>query len=93
MGKSIFDSPSGPADGIVEIEAEDIFDFRGHLAEIKPKTLVIGGDKDFFYDLQELAAGIKGAKLVLYKGVGHGALMKREFAADILSFLTSSTNG
>jgi pimeloyl-ACP methyl ester carboxylesterase len=93
MGRKIFESEHGPSDGIVEIEAEDAFDFREHLAEIKSPTLVIGGDKDFFYDLEELAAGIPNAKLVLYKGAGHGAMMKRQFALDLLSFLTTGTNG
>jgi pimeloyl-ACP methyl ester carboxylesterase len=76
------------ADGLVEIEAEDNHNFRERLAEIKCPTLVIGGDKDFFYGpIEDTAKGIPGSKLVLYKGVGHGALMKKEFAADILSFL------
>jgi pimeloyl-ACP methyl ester carboxylesterase len=93
MGRGAFESVPDPSDGIVEIEAEDVFDFREHLAEIKTPTLVIGGDKDFFYDLEELAAGIPGAKLVLYKGAGHAAPMKRKFAVDLLSFLTTGTNG
>ena len=89
MGKKAFGSPTSPSDGIVEIEAEDVFDFRGRLKEIKCPALVIGGDKDFFYDLKELADGIPGARLVLYRGVGHNAMMKQEFGADILAFLTA----
>ena len=76
------------SDGIVEIEAEDKHDFKERLSEITCPTLVIGGDSDFFYGpLEDTAAGIPGAKLVLYKNAGHGALMKKEFSADILSFL------
>lgn len=87
MGKAIFDNPSVPDDGIAEIEAEDIFDFRGQLKDIKCPALVIGGDKDKFYDIRELAEGITGSRLILYNGVGHGAMMKREFGAEILAFL------
>lgn len=76
------------SDGIIEIEAEDKHNFKERLAEIKCPTLVIGGDQDFFYGpIEETASGIPGAKLVLYKNAGHGALMKKEFTADILSFL------
>lgn len=91
MGKAVFDSPSGPADdGIAEIMAEDTFDFWERLREIKCPTLVIGGDRDFFYDIKELADGIHGSSLILYNGVGHGAIMKREFSADVTAFLTAS---
>jgi pimeloyl-ACP methyl ester carboxylesterase len=87
FGKSAFGSPSNPSDGLVEIEAEDKHDFKERLAEIKVPTLVIGGDKDFFYPIRETAEGIPGARLVLYKGTGHTAIMKREFNADVLAFL------
>ena len=76
------------SDGIVEIEAEDKHNFKERLAEINCPTLVIGGDNDFFYGpIEDTASGIPGAELVLYKDAGHGALMKKEFTADILSFL------
>jgi len=89
MGKRAFGSPISPSDGIVEIMAEDSFDFRERLKDIKCPALVIGGDKDFFYDLKELADGIPGSRLVLYRGVGHNAMMKREFGADVISFLNA----
>jgi pimeloyl-ACP methyl ester carboxylesterase len=88
MGRSMF-SPGGKiTDGLVEIEAEDRFDFKDRLVEIKAPTLVIGGDRDFFYHpISDTAAGIPGAELVLYAGVGHGAIMKRKFTTDVLAFL------
>ena len=83
-------SKDNASDGITEIEAEDRHNFKGRLAEIKCPTLVIGGDEDFFYGpIEDTAKGIPGSKLILYKGVGHGALMKKEFTADILAFLKS----
>ena len=91
MGKIMFGSPASPSDGIIEIEAEDEHDFKERLAEIRVPTLVIGGDKDFFYPVRETAEGIPGAKLVLYQGVGHTAMMKRRFGEDVLTFLTGNT--
>jgi pimeloyl-ACP methyl ester carboxylesterase len=81
-----------PSDGLVEIEAEDRHNFEKRLAEIRCPTLVIGGGKDFFYrPISFTAAGIPGAKLVLYEGVGHAAIMRREFVTDVLSFLNADT--
>jgi pimeloyl-ACP methyl ester carboxylesterase len=91
LGKQVFGSPSNPSDGLVEVEAEDRHDFEDRLVEIKVPTLVIGGDRDFFYPIRETAAGIPNAKLILYKGVGHGAMMKRHFSEDVLAFLTEGS--
>lgn len=78
------------SDGIIEIEAEDKHNFRERLTEIKRPTLVIGGEKDFFYGpLEDTAKKIPNSRLILYPNTGHGAIMKKEFAADILSFLKS----
>jgi pimeloyl-ACP methyl ester carboxylesterase len=93
FGKSGFGSPASTSDGLVEIEAEDRHDFKERLAEIKVPTLVIGGDKDFFYPIRETAEGIPDSKLVLYEGVGHTAIRKREFGEDVLAFLTGDTGG
>jgi pimeloyl-ACP methyl ester carboxylesterase len=91
MGKSSFGSPDSPSDGIIEIKAEVSYNFKKRLAEIKSPTLVIGGDKDFFYPIRETAEGIHGAKLILYEGAGHSAMMKRRFGEDILGFLIEDT--
>jgi len=91
LDKHAFGSPSSLSDAQVEAEAEDKHDFEERLADIKLPTLIIGGEKDFFYPIRETAAGIPNAKLVLYKGVGHGASIKRQFGEDVLAFLTEST--
>jgi pimeloyl-ACP methyl ester carboxylesterase len=57
-------------------------------------TLVLAGDRDPFFStslLQETAAAIPDARLVIYDGVGHGLtkLHKRRFEEDVLSFLTA----
>ena len=76
----------------VEIEAEDRHDFTERLVEIKVPTLVIGGELDKFYDIRQMAEGISGARLVLYKNTGHTAMMKRRFGEDILAFLNEDTD-
>jgi pimeloyl-ACP methyl ester carboxylesterase len=82
---------SEPSDGIVEIEAEDRHDFSERLAEIKVPTLVIGGELDKFYSIRETAEGIPNARLIIYKGIGHTAFMKRRCGEDILAFLNEDT--
>jgi pimeloyl-ACP methyl ester carboxylesterase len=88
LGRGMFGSPDDPSDGLAELEAEDRFDFKESLADIKVPTLVIGGENDRFYPVRETAAGIPSAKLVLYKNAGHMAVMKRQFNRDVLAFLT-----
>ena len=82
--------PANPSDLVVTVDAEDRFNFRNQLAEIKVPTLVAAGEKDPFYTenlFRETAAGIPGAKLALYPNMGHPA-SGRQFAADVLDFLT-----
>lgn len=82
-----FGAPKDPSDGLVEIEAEDKHNFKKQLPDIKVPTLVIGGEEDYFYPVRETADGIPNARLILYKGTGHNAVMKRQFAEDVLAFL------
>ena len=80
-----------PSDLIITIAAEDAHDFRDRLAEIAAPTLVIAGADDPFYTeelFRETAAGIPGARLILYPGMGHPAHGK-QFARDVLAFLGS----
>jgi pimeloyl-ACP methyl ester carboxylesterase len=91
MGGMMFNSAAGPNDGLVEIAAEDAFDFSRRLKEIKAPTLLIGGDRDFFYDIKETAEKFPSANLVLYPGIGHMAVMKRQFTEDLLAFLILQT--
>lgn len=91
MGNMMFASSANPDDGIVEIEAEDRHDFTELLAGIKVPTLVIGGELDKFYPIREMADGIPGARVIIYKNTGHAALAKRKYREDILAFLTEET--
>jgi pimeloyl-ACP methyl ester carboxylesterase len=83
--------PGNPADGIVEIEAEDQLDLSDQLVKIKADTLVIGGEEDFFYAIGDTGAKIPNAKLILYPNLGHNAMFVRgrEFGEEIRAFLLS----
>jgi pimeloyl-ACP methyl ester carboxylesterase len=81
--------PKDPSDLVVTIEAEDKFNFKDRLAEIKAPTLVAAGDKDPFYTetlFRETAEGIPNARLILYKGQSHPA-GGEQFRRDMLAFL------
>jgi pimeloyl-ACP methyl ester carboxylesterase len=93
LGRTMFGSPETASDGLVELEAEDRFDFTDRMAEVKMPTLVIGGERDAFYPIRETAAGIPSARLVLYRNTGHMAMMKRRFKEDVLRFLTLDEEG
>jgi len=88
--------PAKPSDLLVEAEAEGKHDSKDRLAEIKVPTLVIGGDKDFFFPVtlyRETADGIPNAKLILYEGVGHAAMLDKRFSEDVLAFLKGASEG
>jgi len=87
MGPMII--PGDASDGIIEIEAEDRLNIGCNLKYIQADTLIIGGEDDFFYPIKETAAGISGARLVLYPGTGHNAMFVkgREFGQEIKAFL------
>ncbi len=89
FGASMYGKPEDPSDFVSTIEAEDKFDFKDSLHEIKAPTLVIAGDKDPFYTpelFRETAQGIPNARLILYKGMGHPA-GGEQFKKDISGFL------
>lgn len=77
------------SDLAITIEAEDQHAFKSRLAEIAAPTLVIAGLDDPFYSpglFRETAAGISGARLVLYEKMRHPAIGKG-FERDVLAFL------
>jgi pimeloyl-ACP methyl ester carboxylesterase len=93
LSSMVFAHPQAdPSDYLVTIEAEDEFNFRSRLSEIKAPTLVIGGARDPFYSpvLFRETAGIPHARLILYEKAGHGPTGKR-VAQDILAFLGEDT--
>jgi len=82
-------APADLGDYIVTIEAEDTFDFRSRLGEIRAPTLVIGGGRDPFYSPElsrETADGIPNARLTFDAKAGH-APSNASTARELLAFL------
>jgi pimeloyl-ACP methyl ester carboxylesterase len=82
-------TPQSPSDLIVTIDAEDRFDCRERLGEVRAPTLLIAGERDPFYTpelFRATAEGIPGCRLVLYQGMGHPA-KGQQFQSDLSAFL------
>jgi pimeloyl-ACP methyl ester carboxylesterase len=65
------------------------------LSHIPVPTLVLWGTDDLVNDLSmgiDVVKGIKGSKLIVYNGVGHGIPQEipNQFARDVLDFLAPS---
>jgi pimeloyl-ACP methyl ester carboxylesterase len=81
-------------DAVTVLNAEDGFDLRGRLHDIKAATLLIQGGKDLVYPLElarQTVEGIPDAQLVVYPGRSHsGTFTDKRFAPDALAFLTDT---
>ncbi|MDR8410473.1 alpha/beta hydrolase [Nonomuraea sp. 3-1Str] len=79
-------------DAVTVLNAEDGFDLRGRLHDIKAATLLIQGGKDLVYPLElarQTVEGIPDAQLIVYPGQSHSATFTdKRFAPDALAFLT-----
>jgi pimeloyl-ACP methyl ester carboxylesterase len=67
-------------------------DHTGELGKIKAETLLIWGDQDAYFDLEEqkkLLEGIERSTLNIYKGVGHTPQWEvpERLAADLIEFI------
>ncbi|MFC4375747.1 alpha/beta fold hydrolase [Nocardia halotolerans] len=86
--------PKNPADTLAFVRAEDAFDLTGRLADITAPTLVIGGERDEFYDqstFRYTADGIPGAHLTIYPDTTHlGAIKHARFAPEVDEFLSAT---
>jgi pimeloyl-ACP methyl ester carboxylesterase len=83
------------ADMLATIDAECGFDVSARLGGIRATTLVIAGDRDRAFSpelFRATAAGIPGARLVLYSGRGHlGTMFDSRFGRDVAAFLDAPT--
>ena len=80
----------GDPDLLATIDAEDAFDLTERLGSITTPTLIVGGDRDAFYQggvFEETAALLPHGRLVLYQGKGHMATTARRLAREVLMFL------
>jgi pimeloyl-ACP methyl ester carboxylesterase len=81
-----------PSDLVITIEAEDAFDIGPRLGEIRVPTMVVAGGRDPAYPpalVRATAAGIPGARLLLYPDKGH-APAGRAVTEAILAFLNEA---
>lgn len=82
--------PDDPSDMIAMLTAEDGFDVRTRLGEMRPPVLVICGARDYLWPQQmfvETARRIPRGRLVMYPKAGHGVITMRAFYRDVLRFL------
>jgi len=89
----ILSKPTSPNDLLVEAKAACEHDSKNRLAKINVPTLVIAGDKDFYFPAElfrETAAAIPNAKLILYEGIGHEKVLGKQFDEDVLKFLSDN---
>lgn len=80
-----------------QVEAIAGFDGKGDLAKISVPVLVLAGEKDLLFPLQEcreFAALIPGAKFKILGGAAHSmhAENPRAFAVPVVEFLTEGDN-
>ena len=82
--------PVSSGDLLIEAQAENDHDCHTILKEIQAPTLVIDGDRDYFFPVQllkETAALIPHARLKLFEGKGHGVVASGQFGREVLAFL------
>ncbi|NNH72651.1 alpha/beta fold hydrolase [Nocardia uniformis] len=85
--------PRDPAAMLAFIRAEDDFDLSGRLGEISAPTLVVGGDGDAAYPVENFhrtADGIPNGRAIVYAGASHMGVTKDPRAiSDVLGFLAA----
>lgn len=82
--------PKNPSDMLEVLRAEDRFDVRDRLPDITVPTLVVCGERDYFWTPEmfaETADRIPGGRLIRYPKVGHNPLADPRFTPDVLAFL------
>ena len=94
FGKRFIGKIEYPNDFLTEIRGDVEMNFKDRLKDIKAPTLVMSGDLEISYsvdDVRMTAEGIPNAKLILYKGYGHGLAGKwKILQKDILEFLKNN---
>jgi len=92
IGKMMIGTVAYPNDFLVEVQADREMNFKDRLAEIQARTLILSGESDIAYsvdDVRKTAEGIPDAELILYKGYGHNLAMSnwKRIQNEILKFL------
>jgi pimeloyl-ACP methyl ester carboxylesterase len=94
IGKWIIGKIEYPNDFLTEIQADREMNFKDKLKDIKVPTLILCGELDIEYKLEDVRAtaeGIPNAELILYKDYGHNLMMsnRKQVQDEILKFLKS----
>jgi pimeloyl-ACP methyl ester carboxylesterase len=92
FGPSMLKNVEYPNDFQVEVRADREMNFKNRLKEIKVPTLIIAGEEDIAYNLEDIkvtSEGIPNSKLLLYEDYGHDLIMSnyKEVAKKIIEFL------
>lgn len=89
----VFFRPTNPDDLINTILAEDKFNAEEDLHKITAPTILIGGERDFFYPeelLRRTVDLIPNSRLIIYLGRKHSEVeTDAHFVPDVISFLTN----
>jgi len=91
-GRSMLKDVRYPNDFQVEVMADLNFDFKKRLKEIKVPTLIVAGEKDLGYSIEDVkltSKGIENSELILYDDYGHNLYPDnyKEVNSNILVFL------
>ena len=92
MGRNMLKDIEYPSDFQVEVMADCNMNFINRLKEIKVSTLIISGEKDAGYlieDVKTTAEGIENSKIKIYEKYGHNLFSDnyKEVNIDIAAFL------
>lgn len=76
------------------VEAEDGYDVRARLGEVRAPTLVVAGGRDPYYDagaFEQVARGVPDGRLVRFPRRGHVTVaLDRRFAPTVAAFLAKA---
>jgi pimeloyl-ACP methyl ester carboxylesterase len=94
MGKRMVGKIKYPNDFLAEVKGDREMNFKDRLHEIEASTLIISGEDDIAYtldDVQITSEGIPNNKLILYPGYGHNLMINKwkHVMKDALEFLNS----
>ena len=92
MGRNMLKDVQYPNDFQVGVMADYNMNFKNRLKEIKVSTLIITGEKDIGYSIEDVkitAVGIENSKLITYDKYGHNLYTDhyKEVNANIIAFL------
>jgi len=92
IGRRMLGKIKYQTDFLVEVQADREMNFKDRLSEIKAPTLILSGELDVGYtvdDVRTTAKGIPNSELILYKGYGHNLVMsnRAQVLKDALEFL------